>query len=91
MNTTRRSITNLQQLAGQTAKAVHKSIVAQNPSEPVPAEKASSSSHGIDVRKMVEDAAIIREQKANASKTSDLSENRIIEPTGLFDKRTSGR
>ena len=91
MNTTKWSITRSQQLAGQSARAVDVPVTVQNLDEPTPVKSSFSSSRGIDVRKMVEDAAIIREQKANANKTSELSEIRFIEPTELFNKRTSGR
>lgn len=46
---------------------------------------------GIDIHKMAEDAARIREQKANAVRTSELSGLETVEPTGLFTKRTSRR
>lgn len=91
MNTTRWSITSPQQSTVQSTKAVYVPVVAQNSGKPVTAQSAFGSSCGINVRRMVEDAVIIREQKANAGKTSELSGTRTIEPTGIFNKRTSGR
>lgn len=91
MNTTKWSIVSPQQSTVQSTNAVYMPVAAQNSGRSATAQSAFGSSCGIDVRRMVEDAAIIREQKANAGKTSELSETRTIEPTGIFNKRTSGR
>lgn len=91
MNTTRWSIISPQQSTVQSAKAVYVPVAAQNSGKPATVQSAFGSSCGINVRRMVEDAVIIREQKANAGKTSELSGTIIIEPTGIFNKRTSGR
>ena len=91
MNATGWSITSPQQSAVQSAKAVYVPVAAQNSGKPANAQSAFGSSCVINVRRMVEDAVIIREQKANAGKTSELSGTRTIEPTGIFNKRTSRR
>ena len=91
MSTKKWRITSLQQVADQATKSACVPVAVQNPSGPVTEKKASGSSYGIDVRQMVEDAAIIRAQKANAEKTNELSETKTIKPTGLFNKRTKGR
>ena len=91
MSTTRWSITSLQQSIVQSNKAVYVPVDAQNLGKPATAGSAVGSCGGIDVRRMAEDAIIIRAQKANAGKTSELSEIRTIESTGIFNKRTSGR
>lgn len=91
MNTTRWSITSPQQSAVQSNKAVYVPVAVQNLGESTASQSALGSSCGINVRRMVEDAFIIREQKANAGKTSELSGTRTIEPTGIFNKRASER
>lgn len=91
MNTTKWSITSPQQSVVQSTKSVYVPVAAQNSAEPATAQSVFGSSRGINVRRMVEDAVIIREQKANVGKTSELGGARTIKPTGIFNKRTSGR
>ena len=91
MSATKRSVSSPQQLVSEAATIACMPAATQNSGESAPVKGRSGSSFcGIDVRRMAEDAAIIREQKANADKTTELSETRTIEPTGLFNKRTSG-